>query len=93
MLLFLAGQVTHGAYKWINPVPRRCVLHNYVPLGRALRWRPGQFREVVEELSRFFPVHSFGKCFQKLKREEGDRERVPIRFSARLLFPREGKGV
>ena len=49
VLLFLAGQVTHGAYKWINPVPRRCVLHNYVPLGRALRWRPGQFREVVEE--------------------------------------------
>ena len=45
VLLFLASQVTHGAYKWVNPLPRRCVLHNYVPKGRALRWRPGQFRE------------------------------------------------
>ena len=45
VLLFLAGQVTHGAFKWANPISRRCVLHNYIPQGRALRWHPGQFRE------------------------------------------------
>ena len=31
VLIFLAGQVTHGAFKWRGPEHRRTLLMNYVP--------------------------------------------------------------
>jgi ectoine hydroxylase-related dioxygenase (phytanoyl-CoA dioxygenase family) len=31
VLIFLAGQVTHGAFKWHGPENRRALLMNYVP--------------------------------------------------------------
>ena len=31
VLIFLAGQVTHGAFKWHGPENRRAVLMNFVP--------------------------------------------------------------
>lgn len=46
VLIFLAGQVTHGAFKWRQSVNRRCVLHNYVPNDHPLNGRNwSQFRE------------------------------------------------
>ena len=46
VLIFLAGQVTHGAYKWRQSENRRVVLHNYVPNDRPLNGRNcQQFRE------------------------------------------------
>jgi hypothetical protein len=39
VLLFLAGQVSHGAFKWRDVQNRRCVLHNYITGERPLTGR------------------------------------------------------
>lgn len=51
VLIFLAGQVTHGAFKWRQSENRRCVLHNYVPNDRPLNGRNwAQFCEPAAKL-------------------------------------------
>ena len=57
-LVFLAGQVTHGAFRWNGPEHRRVCMHNYVPWqhadGGTFR-EPAPVRTLEAELARFDP--------------------------------------
>ena len=48
-LVFLAGQVTHGAFRWNGPEHRRVCMHNYVPWQHADK---GTFREPAPEAAK-----------------------------------------
>ena len=48
-LVFLAGQVTHGAFRWNGPEHRRVCMHNYVPWQHADN---GTFREPAPEAAK-----------------------------------------